>query len=144
MKMIKYILSCLSILLLLGFVTPETFGIWTKSNGEQIQAPCPSSFPKDDRLRLPKGCVAQVEGVLLSKAKYVETQGKLAQLQSKIDTLKQINDEQKTQIDSLRLNRVIQEVEPKPCSCDKIQTLFAGMSIGSVVSTSACLYMTHR
>ena len=143
MKLTKYILSCLSLLLLLGFATPQTFGIWTKSNGEQIEAPCPSSFSTDSRLRLPKGCVAQVEGVLLSKTKYVDIQGKLAELQSRIDTLTQINNEQKSQIDSLRLNRIVKEVETKPCSCSKMQTFFAGMSIGSVVSTSACLYMTH-
>ena len=144
MKIIKYIFSCLLILLLLGFVNPQTFGIWTKSNGEQIEAPCPSSYPDDNRLRLPRGCVAQVEGVLLSKAKYVELQGELAELQSRIDTLKQINDEQKNQIDNLRLSRVVQEVETKPCNCSRIQTFFAGASIGSVVSASACLYMTYR
>ena len=143
MKVTKYTFSCLFIFLLLGFSTPQTLGTWTKSNGEQIDAPCPSTYPEDNRLRLPKGCVAQVEGVLLSKAKYIEIQGNLAQLQSKIDTLTKVNAEQKVQIDSLRLDRIVQEVEVKPCKCSKMQTFFAGMSIGTVVTSSACLYFNR-
>lgn len=146
MKLLQIALSTIFVLTLLGAASPDApfgFGSWTKSTGEEIQAPCPGVFPEEDRLRFPRGCVSQVEGVLVSKQSYVSLQGELAELKEKIKTQETLIKEQKAQIDSLRLTRVVQEVEIKPCNCSKLNSFIAGVSIGSAVTSGACLYLNR-
>ena len=145
MKPLQVALYTIFISLLLGAADPAPFGYgsWTKSTGEEIQAPCPGIFPQEDRLRFPRGCVSQVEGVLLSKQSYVRLQGELAQLKERIATQEALITEQENQIAGLRIARVAQEVEIKPCNCSKLNSFIAGVSIGSAVTTGACLYLNR-
>lgn len=139
MRYLKYtlILSMLP-LMALGAVK-ITHGIWVKTNGLEIEAPCPSSYDESGRMRLPRGCQAPVHGVLIKPETYMHLEGNLSALNARNGELNQKLALQESRIQNLELQLSLKVVEPEPCSCGKDFTY--GIGLGSIATASACLFI---
>lgn len=126
--------------LLLGNSSNE-HGIWVKTDGSEVTAPCPSAFDIEGRMRLPRGCEAPSHGVLLATDRYVTLEGDLAEKDEEIEGLKRVSEAQKQRIANLEIQLSLKVVDCSQCSCQKIQTFSYGATIGALAATSACLYL---
>ena len=78
---------------LITVLTPSPMGLWTQSDGEVIEAPCPSAL-SSGRARLPQSCSAPEAGVLLSRERYTQQAAETAALRTEVLELKrQLNEE---------------------------------------------------
>lgn len=75
----------LSVLMIL---TPAPSGVWVKSSGEEVSAPCPETLSADEPARLPRGCQAPQAGVLIARSLFTRNAGELAELRAERDELK--------------------------------------------------------
>lgn len=78
----------LGLLSLIMIMSPTPTGIWVKSSGEEIEAPCPLELVAGAPARLPRGCEAPRAGVLISRDHYVESQGELEALTAEVSALR--------------------------------------------------------
>ena len=135
------LLLLLPAVLFLGNSSNE-HGIWVKTSGEEVTAPCPSAFDEEARMRLPRGCEAPSHGVLITTQRYIDTEKQIAGLKEKIEGLERVSALQKQRIANLELQLTLKVVDCPVCSCEKLKTFTFGAAVGSLATTSACLYLT--
>lgn len=57
--MIKYLLAAI-------LACSPSQGVWVTKSGDEVIEPCPTKF-ENSRMKMPRGCVAQAPGVLLTR-----------------------------------------------------------------------------
>lgn len=132
----------LSVLMIL---TPAPSGIWVKSSGEEISAPCPQTLSEDEPARLPRGCLAPQAGVLVSRSLFKRNLGELAELRAERDELKKQLAEERKRHGELKthVRALIAEHElalnalKATCTTQTCPQLKPA-AIGAVISLSAC------
>lgn len=134
------------LLSLIMILTPApSGGIWIKSSGEEISAPCPQALSDDEPTRLPRGCQAPQAGVLISRSLFKRNAGELAELRAERDQLnKQLGEETaaRRQLET-DVRGMIAEHElalnalKALCSTEHCPT-FKPAAIGAVITLSAC------
>lgn len=133
------------LLSLLMILTPAPSGIWVKSSGEEISAPCPQTLSEAEPARLPRGCQAPQAGVLISRSLFKRNRGELAELRAERDELeKQLAEERKRHTElKVHVRALIAEHDlalnalKATCTtqtCPQIKPA----AIGAVISLSAC------
>ena len=134
------------LLSLIMILTPApSSGIWIKSSGEEISAPCPKTLSEDEPARLPRGCQAPQAGVLTSRSLFKRSAGELAELRAERDELKkQLNEERKRHgALKIHVRALIAEHElalnalKATCTTQTCPQLKPA-AIGAVISLSAC------
>jgi hypothetical protein len=136
-------LEVLSALLLA--LTPAPMGLWTQSNGEVIEAPCPSAL-SSGRARLPQSCSAPEAGVLLSRERYTKQVAETAALRTEALELKrQLNEERnKRRLLEADIRGMIAEHElalntiRATCTTTAKCSDFKPGAIGAIIAASAC------
>ena len=132
------------LLSLIMILTPAPSGIWIKSSGEEISAPCPQTL-SEEPARLPRGCQAPQAGVLISRSLFKRNRGALAELRAERDELeKQLAEERKRHTElKVHVRALIAEHDlalnalKATCTtqtCPQIKPA----AIGAVISLSAC------
>lgn len=133
------------LLSLIMILSPAPSGIWIKSSGEEISAPCPQALSDDEPTRLPRGCQAPQAGVLISRSLFKRNAGELAELRAERDQLnKQLGEETaaRRQLET-DVRGMIAEHElalnalKALCSTEHCPT-FKPAAIGAVITLSAC------
>lgn len=133
------------LLSLIMILTPAPSGVWIKSSGEEISAPCPETLSEDEPARLPRGCQAPQAGVLLSRSFFKRNQGELAELRAERDELKRQLTEETAALKRLQsdVKGMIAEHElalnalKALCSTEHCPTLKPA-AIGAAITLSAC------
>ena len=136
-------LQVLSALLLA--LTPTPMGLWTQSDGEIIEAPCPSAL-SSGRARLPQSCSAPEAGVLLSRERYTEWVAETAALRTEAAELKrQLSEERnKRRLLEADVRGMIAEHElalnvvKATCTTTAKCSNFRPGAIGAIIAASAC------
>lgn len=130
---------------LITMLTPAPMGLWTQSDGEVIEAPCPSAL-SSGRARLPQSCSAPEAGVLLSRAAYTEQAAEMAALRTEVLELKrQLNEERnKRRLLEADVRGMIAEHElalntiRATCTTTAKCSTFKPGAIGAIIAASAC------
>lgn len=136
-------LQILSALLLA--LTPAPTGLWIQSDGEVIEAPCPSAL-SSGRARLPQSCSAPEAGVLLSRERYTQQVAETAALRTEAAELRrQLNEERnKRRLLEADVRGMIAEHELSLNTIRATCTTTAKCSnlkpgaIGAIIAASAC------
>lgn len=136
-------LKILSALLLA--LTPASTGLWTKSTGEVIEAPCPANLRASEPARLPERCRVPRAGVWLSVSLYTQRAGDLAALKAERDQLKKQLTEERARRQRFEeaVRGMISEHElalsviAATCSPTKCSTIKPA-AIGAVITASVC------
>ncbi len=133
------------LLSLIVILTPAPSGVWIKSSGEEISAPCPETLSENEPARLPRGCQAPQAGVLLSRSLFTRNRGELAELRAERDELKRQLTEETAALKRLQsdVRGMIAEHEltlnalKALCSTEHCPT-FKPAAIGAAITLSAC------
>lgn len=120
-------------------------GLWTQSDGEIIEAPCPSAL-SSGRARLPQSCSAPEAGVLLSRERYTEWVAETAALRTEAAELKrQLSEERnKRRLLEADVRGMIAEHElalnvvKATCTTTAKCSNFRPGAIGAIIAASAC------
>ncbi len=131
---------------LLLALTPVSTGLWTKTTGEVIEAPCPADLRASEPARLPERCRAPRAGVLMSPALYTQRAGAVAALRAERDTLKRQLAETRARHKRLEdaVRNMISEHElalnviAATCTTTAKCSTFKPAAIGAVIAVSAC------
>lgn len=79
-------------LLLLSTVNLATVGLWVNSDGSKHELPCPTEYVSDSgSIKLPKGCMAPVQGFLLSMEDYSKLRGLSRALKADRDSCREVD-----------------------------------------------------
>lgn len=133
------------LLSLIMILTPAPSGVWVKSSGEEISAPCPKTLSEDEPARLPRGCQAPQAGVLISRSLFKRNRGELAELRAERDELKKQLAEERKRHGELKahVRALIAEHElalnalKATCTTQTCPQLKPA-AIGAVITLSAC------
>lgn len=130
---------------LITMLTPAPMGLWTQSDGEVIEAPCPRAL-SSGRARLPQSCSAPEAGVLLSRTAYTQQAAEIAALRTEALELKrQLNEERdKRRLLEADVRGMIAEHELSlntiraTCTTTAKCSNFKPGAIGAIIAASAC------
>lgn len=120
-------------------------GEWVKSNGDVIQAPCPSLEKFEKSTRLPAPCEALVPGFWLSVEAHKELAVELETKNAQVEELQKQIDELKKENARLQGDLLIKTAIPDcpPCVDRSTSSLVAGLLIGGVTIGGTAIWTCH-
>lgn len=119
-------------------------GIWVTPAGDPIEVDCPNLGDYESgRVRLPRGCTAHRQGVLLSVDRYKRLEVDLAESQAMVAGQRETIDQLLQQKKDLQAQLLRLSVTPTCTECPStLPATLNGALYGSLVTFGGCLLWT--
>ena len=121
-----------SVIIMMSLLTPPSTGMWITAAGEEVEKPCPSAMEMTDKARLPRGCVAHVQGVWMSRATYKVGELARRELEEKLLNARAREAALQDRIFQLEMQVTLNTVEAvcPPCSCSTEIITSTALAVG--------------
>jgi hypothetical protein len=128
-----------TILLSIPIIFSASVGVWVNTDGTEKTVPCPLTFD-DDRIRIPKGCIAHKPGVWLGVDRYRNLEVELAVLRGRVQAKDVEIKALEARVDSLTSQLLVCTAVPECPACNDhfFKHTITGATIGSVISLGGC------
>jgi len=122
------------------FLAAALTGLWVSPAGEVIEVPCPEPIEfHAERVRMPRGCMADQMGVWLSVERYKELEIAEAVAQVEVEEQRATIKELEQKVKDLQRQNLRQSLSETQKDCYEPQTpFFVGALTATVIATGGC------
>lgn len=134
----------IALLLSLPIYVSASTGIWVKTDGTAIEAPCPGREKYGEQTRLPSGCTVEIPGMWLSVKQYTDLKVQLAEQQSLAKAQQEVLNDVKQSLANAQSDLLLCRAIPTcpPCEDHTTRASIGGAIIGTALASGGCLVWT--